>query len=534
MNQKNYMQMLELLLDNAHEGLVICDPEGKIIYFNRSYANIYNMTKERDFGKNIEEFFPNSRIRQAARTGDPEYGVINYWKGRKVVVNRIPIKEGDAVKYVVSQVLFRDVEDLRKMAEKMTSLQKKVESMGAELRSIFQAKYSIGDIVGDSALTRQLKKQAGKYASSSLPILILGESGTGKELFAQAIHRMSPRSEQAFLAINCAAIPKELMESELFGYESGAFTGATQKGKIGKFEIVEGGTLFLDEIGDMPLEMQAKLLRVLEEKQITRLGGSRNIPVEFSLIASTNRNIEDMVKRGAFRSDLFYRINVFVLKIPPLRDRREDIITIAQSIAASSLSDHGIADIRFSTEVASILLQSDWPGNVRELKNVINYAVHNLLPGESLIESRHLPPAFLVKREQLPGTQPTIPFKAGIENKEREIIAEALKSTQGNKVAAARLLGMARSVLYKKIKKYDLHQVGDHAGNVPYSEPSHEPLPHDASVPAPFKNTVEEKEREMIVQALTATAGNKMAAAKRLHMPRSVLYEKIKKYGIPG
>lgn len=529
--------MLELLLDNAHEGLVICDPEGKILYFNRSYANIYNMTKERDFGKNIEEFFPNSRIRQAAKTGDPEYGVINYWKGRKVVVNRIPIKEGATVKYVVSQVLFRDVEDLRQMAEKLTRLQKKVESMGAELRSIFQAKYSIGDIVGESALTRQMKKQAGKYASSSLPILILGESGTGKELFAQAIHRMSPRAERAFLAINCAAIPKELMESELFGYESGAFTGATQKGKIGKFEIVEGGTLFLDEIGDMPLEMQAKLLRVLEEKQITRLGGSRNIPVEFSLIASTNRNIEDMVKRGTFRSDLFYRINVFVLKIPPLRDRREDILTIAQSIAASSLSDHGTADIRFSPEVASILLQYGWPGNVRELKNVVNYAVHNLLPGESAIESRHLPPALLVKKEEILGIQPTVPFKKGIENKEREIIVDALKSTDGNKAAAAKLLGMPRSVLYNKIKKYGLQSIGEPAGESKYDEPPNETAgdddPYDASVPSPFKNKMEEKEREMIAQALHATDGNKMAAAKRLHMPRSVLYEKIKKYDIP-
>jgi len=456
MNQKNYMQMLELLLDNAHEGLVICDPEGEILYFNRSYANIYKMKKERDFGKNIEEFFPDSRIRQAARTGDPEYGVINYWKGRKVVVNRIPIKEGSKVKYVVSQVLFRDIEDLRKMAENLTHLQKKVESMGAKLRSIFQAKYSIGDIIGESYLLLQLKKQAGKYASSSLPILILGESGTGKELFAQAIHRMSPRAERAFLAINCAAIPKELMESELFGYESGAFTGATQKGKIGKFEIVEGGTLFLDEIGDMPMEMQAKLLRVLEEKQITRLGGSRTIPVEFSLIASTNRNVEEMVRKGTFRSDLFYRINVFILKIPPLRDRREDILTIAQNIAVSSLSDRDIMDVKFSQEVASILMQYDWPGNVREVKNVVNFAIHNLLPGESIIESRHLPPTLSAKKEEPSTKHDMASFKKGIENKEREIIADALKSTMGNKVAAARLLGMPRSVLYNKIKKYNL------------------------------------------------------------------------------
>jgi len=458
MNKKNYMQILELLLDNAHEGLVICDPEGKILYFNRSYANIYKLKKERDFGKNIGEFFPNSRIRQAGKTGVPEYGAINYWKGRKVVVNRIPIKEGSNVRYVVAQVLFRDIEDLKKMAEKLTRLQKKIENMGAEFRNIFQAKYSISDIIGESYQSKQLKRQAAKYASSSLPILVLGESGTGKELFAQAIHRMSPRAERAFLAINCAAIPRELMESELFGYESGAFTGATQKGKIGKFEIVEGGTVFLDEIGDMPLEMQGKLLRVLEEKQITRLGGSRTIPVDFSLIASTNRNVEDMVRKGTFRSDLFYRINVFVLKIPPLRDRREDILTIARNIAASSLSDHDTGEVKFSREVASMLMQYNWPGNVRELKNVVNYAIHNLLPGESIIESKHLPSSLFAKVEELPAKPVLVPFKKGIEKKEREIIADALKSTMGNKVAAARLLSMPRSVLYNKLKKYDLNR----------------------------------------------------------------------------
>jgi transcriptional regulator with PAS, ATPase and Fis domain len=458
MRPKNYTQMLELLLDNTHEGLVICDPLGKILYFNHSYADIYNMDKERDFGRNIEEFFPNSRIRHAARTGKPEYGVINYWKGRKVVVNRIPIKEGSEIQYVISQILFRDVEDLQKMAEKLTRLKRKVESIGAELRNCFQAKYNIDDIIGESHHMRQLKKQASKYASSSLPVLILGESGTGKELFAHAIHRMSSRVDRAFLAINCASIPKELMESELFGYEAGAFTGATQKRKIGKFEIVEGGTILLDEIGDMPIEMQAKLLRVLEEKQITRLGGSRTIPVEFSLIASTNKNIEEMVKKGTFRSDLFYRINVFMLKIPPLRERREDIMTIALDIASSPLFGRHDGTIKFSREIVPILMQYDWPGNVRELKNVINYAKHNLLAGESVIEPRHLP-SFLISKVEEPSVKTISPsFKKGIEKKEREIIVNALKSTMGNKLAAAKLLNMPRSVLYSKLKKYDLNR----------------------------------------------------------------------------
>lgn len=456
MAEDNFRDMLELLLDNTHEGLVICDAAGKILYFNRSYSEMYMMKQGSDFGRNIREFFPKARIPVIARTGRAEYGVIHKWKGKDLVVNRVPVKEGSKVKWVIAQVLFRDITELKSMNEKVATLKIKIESMGAELRKFLQAKYSINDIIGGSYQTKQLKRQAAKYASSSLPILILGESGTGKELFAQAIHRMSPRSERSFLAINCAAIPKELMESELFGYESGAFTGATQKGKIGKFEMVEGGTLFLDEIGDMPLEMQAKLLRVLEEKQITRLGGSKTIPVEFSLVASTNRNIEEMVEKGTFRSDLFYRINVFVLKIPPLRDRREDVLLIARSIAASSLADHGTEEIAFSREVESLLMQYDWPGNMREVRNVINFAVHNLLPSESVIEPRHLPPSLCARVEDHYSTPVLLPLKKGVETREREIIREILRSTYGNKVEAAKLLGVSRSVLYDKLKKYSL------------------------------------------------------------------------------
>ena len=456
MAENGFKDMLELLLDNTHEGLVICDAAGKILYFNRSYAEMYNMRQGSDFGKNIKEFFPDARIPVIARTGIAEYGVIHKWKGKDLVVNRVPIKEGSKVKRVIAQVLFRDIKELKDMNEKVANLKIKIESIGAELRKFFQAKYSIDDIIGKSYQTKQLKRQATKYASSLLPILLLGESGTGKELFAQAIHRMSPRADRSFLAINCAAIPKELMESELFGYESGTFTGATRKGKIGKFEMVEGGTIFLDEIGDMPLEMQAKLLRVLEEKQITRLGGSKTIPVDFSLIASTNRNIEDMVEKGTFRSDLFYRINVFVLKIPPLRDRREDVLLIARNIAASSLSDPGKEEVVFSREVESLLMQYDWPGNMREVRNVVNFAMHNLLPHESIIEPKHLPPSLFARVEDHYSKPVLLPLKKGVENREREIIRETLRSTYGNKVMTAKLLGVSRSVLYNKLKKYSL------------------------------------------------------------------------------
>jgi transcriptional regulator with PAS, ATPase and Fis domain len=283
----------------------------------------------------------------------------------------------------------------------------------------------------------------------------LGESGTGKELFAHAFHRLSPRSKRAFIVINCAAIPKELMESELFGYEPGAFTGASQKGRIGKFELVEGGTLFLDEIGDMPLEMQAKILRVIEEKEVVKIGGSKPVPVNFALIAASNRDIEKMVKLGAFRQDLYYRINTFVLKITPLRERKEDILLIAENLAFSSECNLARKPVHFSSEVTQAFMEYDWPGNIRELKNVVNFSVNNLGPDEIIVQLTHLPLSFL-KRGKDFSLLPLItyqPFRQAMQHKEKEILQEALRATAGNKMAAAKLLGISRSVLYEKLEK---------------------------------------------------------------------------------
>lgn len=449
----NYKQMLELILDHSHEGVVLCDRQGKIRYFNRIYGETFRLSAEKDIGKHITEIFPDARIPIVADSGTPEFAVIYPWKGQNLVVNRIPVKEEGKVVGVLTQVIFRDIAELRALSEKVNALQTKINSIGAELRQYFQAKYDLDDILGDSELIRKLKNQARKDAHSSLPVLILGESGTGKELFAHALHRLSPRSKRAFIVMNCAAIPKELMESELFGYEPGAFTGAAQKGRIGKLELVEGGTLFFDEIGDMPLEMQAKILRVIEEKEITKVGGSKPVRVNFALIAATNRDIETLVQKEAFRSDLYYRINTFVLKIPPLRERKEDILSIAKHFAVSSECNPSRRPIRFSEEVFQVLLDHDWPGNIRELKNIIHFAVNNLASDESLIERNHLPLSFLKKRQEPLFSSDQLPFKEAIRHKEKEILQEALRATSGNKMAAAKLLGISRSVLYEKLER---------------------------------------------------------------------------------
>jgi transcriptional regulator with PAS, ATPase and Fis domain len=449
----NYKEMLELILDHSHEGVVLCDSQGKIRYFNRIYGETFNLSPERDVGKHITEIFPDARIPSVAQTGIPEFGVIYLWKGQKLVVNRIPVKERGKVIGVITQVLFRDVQELRELNEKVNFLQTKIISIGAEFRQFFQAKYTLDDIIGESDQVQQLKSQVIRHAQSSLPVLILGESGTGKELCAHALHHLSPRSKRAFMVINCAAIPKELMESELFGYEQGAFTGAAPKGRIGKLELVEGGTLFFDEIGDMPLEMQAKILRVIEEKEVTKVGGSKPVPVSFALIAASNRDIESLVQKGGFRSDLYYRINTCVLKIPPLRERKEDILSIVQHLAFSSECNPTKKLIAFSDEVLQALWDHDWPGNIRELKNLVNFAVNNLGREERLVQLNHLPLSFLKARKESSLLNSPLPFKKAMLHRGKEIIQEALKATSGNKMAAARLLGISRSVLYEKLEK---------------------------------------------------------------------------------
>ena len=446
--------MLEFLLDNTHEGIVFCDLDGRILFFNRPYEEIFNLSKDRDLHKNIKEIFPDARIPIVAKTGIPEYGVIYHWKSRKLIVNRIPFKEGSKVTGVITQVLFRDIQELKTINEKVDVLQTKIRTMEDQLRKIFRANYDLDDIIGDSYTINQQKKLAEKYAKSSLPVLIIGESGTGKELFAHAIHKMSPRAGRAFLAVNCAAIPRELMESELFGYEPGAFTGAKNKGGVGKFELVEGGTLFFDEIGDMPLEMQAKILRVIEDKQVTKLGGVNPIHTEFGLVAATNRDIEMMVHEGSFRSDLYYRLSTFVLKVPPLKERPEDILPIALQLSASSQCNLFGKTVRFDEEVIRMFTNYDWPGNVRELKNAVDYAVNNLPEDESLIRLHHLP--LSIREKMAPSESGLVSFKEAKNKTEKEIIQHALESTAGERKAAAKLLGISRSVLYEKLKKHDL------------------------------------------------------------------------------
>jgi len=293
---------------------------------------------------------------------------------------------------------------------------------------------------------------ARKAAASNTTVLIQGETGVGKEIFAHAIHSASSRKDKPFIKVNCAAIPHDLLESELFGYEEGAFTGARKKGKPGKFELAHEGSIFLDEIGDMPLPMQAKLLRVIQEKELERIGGVSTIAVDVRIIAATNQNLEELVKTGRFRSDLYYRLNVIPVVIPPLRQRKEDIPEFIEFALQKMAQQTGHKPV-FSEEAMEALCNYHWPGNVRELFNVVERIV-SLHEGE-VIEKRDLPAAIRGKRPRQM-TRKNLSLKEYLEEAEKEAITIAMQEAKGNKNLAAQILGIHRITLYEKLKKYSL------------------------------------------------------------------------------
>ncbi len=447
-------EMLELIFDSIYNGVMVTDPDGFVTHFNTPYGRFLGVDPKKQIGKHCTEVIENTRMHIVAKTGKEEINQSHSIKGQNMVVQRIPIKRNGKVIAVFGQVMFKDVRDVGKLAKKLSLLESKVELYEQELISLRATRYTFDSIAGTSETIKLLKKEALKAAATNLPVLITGESGTGKELFAQAIHNASPRRLNPFVRINCAAIPRELVESELFGYDRGAFTGATYKGKPGKFELAHRGTLFLDEIGDLPLEMQPKLLRVLEEKEVERVGGTSLIRVDFRLIAASNQNLEAMMTDGRFRKDLFYRLNVISLNIKPLRERPDDIIPLSHHILRQLAVDYSLPTIEIDSKAQEILTKYDWPGNCREFCNVLERSVSSL--EGNVIRPGDLP-FQLYAGQAHSKTVNSLPLKDIHGNAEKEAILAALANTNNNKAEAARLLGIHRTLLYKKLKKYNVN-----------------------------------------------------------------------------
>lgn len=447
------LELLHLILDNIYNGILVTDAQGFVTHMNPPYGRFLGVEPEAQIGKHCTQVVENSRMHIVARTGKPEINDTHRIKGQDMVVQRIPIKKNGKVTAVFGQVMFKDVRDVGKLAKKLSLLESKLELYEREIMSLRATRYTVESIVGISRTIETLKKQALKAAATNMPVLISGESGTGKELFAQGIHHAGTRRLYPFVRINCAAIPKDLLESELFGYEQGAFTGANYRGKPGKFELAHHGTIFLDEIGDLPLEMQPKLLRVLEEKEFERVGGTSVQKVDFRLIAATNQDLEEMVAAGRFRADLYYRLNVIPINIPPLRERKEDIVPLARHLLDQIARDLTRPDIKLHPSAEDVLHRYEWPGNARELSNVLE-RVCSSLEKETVHPSDlpfylHRKPAGLVESANSSLRDVT-------SNSESEAIRYALERASNNKSRAAEILGIHRTLLYKKMRKYGI------------------------------------------------------------------------------
>ena len=460
---------LEEVLAGAGEWMVVVDANGIVTMISEEYAEFNGTTVADAVGKHVTQVIENTRMHVVAKTGVAEIGERMTIHGRALIVNRIPLKDGDRVIGAYGRVVFKTVEQLRKLASKMNLLKSKVKYYEEELTHLRGARYTFGSIVGAGAAITAAKAEAERASRTDSTVLLRGETGTGKELFAHAIHAAGSRRAGPFIKLNCAAVPAELLESELFGYEEGAFTGARRGGKPGKFELAAGGTLFLDEIGDMPLPMQAKLLRVLQEKEVDRLGGTGSRRLDLRLIAATGRNLEEMVGQGTFRADLYYRVNVIPIRIPPLREHPEDLGAIAEAFLARLSADTGEPKRRLSAELLEILRAHPWPGNVRELQNGLERAV--AMSPREVLRPEHFPAHLLrfvhgVRKEATPGTavaegeetwaRPPGSLASVKAEAERSAILSALAAVGGNRTKAAELLRIHRVKLHEKIRRYGI------------------------------------------------------------------------------
>jgi PAS domain S-box-containing protein len=448
------VRTLEEVLAGAGEWMLVVDANGIVTMISEGYAEFNGTTVAEATGRHVTEVIENTRMHVVVKTGMAEIGERQTIRGRELIVNRIPLRDGDRVIGAYGRVVFKTVEQLRELASKMNLLESKVKYYEEELTHLRGARYTFGSIVGAGAAITAAKEEAERASRTDSTVLLRGETGTGKELFAHAIHAAGPRRTGPFIKLNCAAVPAELLESELFGYEEGAFTGARKGGKPGKFELAAGGTLFLDEIGDMPLPMQAKLLRVLQEKEVDRLGGTGTRRIDLRLIAATGRNLEELVGQGTFRADLYYRINVIPIRIPPLRERQEDLRSLSEAFLARLSADTGEPKRRMSAELLDILRAYPWPGNVRELQNGLERAVA-MSPGE-VLSPEHFPAHLLrsapgARKEVPPGSLVAIKAEA-----ERSAILSALAAVGGNRTKAAELLRIHRVKLHEKIRRYGI------------------------------------------------------------------------------
>jgi PAS domain S-box-containing protein/TyrR family helix-turn-helix protein len=464
------------IVEASHDGLFMSDGQGKILMVNSAWERICGIHRDFVVGKNAREmvnqkWYTESSVIAAIKARKKVTIMLEMTRGEKVgqkiLATAIPIwGDNGEIKRVVANI--RDITEILYLKELLEKTRQLNEMYAAELQQMRVQQVQAGcDVIARSAATRRVVEMAAQVAKVDSTVLVTGESGVGKEVIANAIHRLSHRSEGPLIKINCGAIPETLLESELFGYEPGAFTGARKQGKPGMFELAEKGTLFLDEVGDISLNLQVKLLRVLQDHTVMRVGGLKPIPVDARIIAATNKNLRDLVAAGAFREDLFYRLNVVSIEIPPLRGRKEDIPLLALHFL-EKISKRYEFNKRFSPCIVDALLAYSWPGNIRELENVIERML--VMTEEEEIGPRDLP--VYIRNHLIPDDakmvlSENVPFHKAIEQVEKQLLEQALKK-YGSTRKIASALKVNQSTIVRKMKKYRIGTEQDSDGSEPY------------------------------------------------------------------
>jgi len=452
--------LLTAIINSTQDAISVVDENGLGILINPAYTRLTGLTAEDVIGKppTVDIAEGESMHVQVLRTRQSVKGVSMKVgpKRKEVIVNVAPIIVSGKLRGTVG--VLQDISEIHKLSEELERAKQLIRHL--------EAKYTFRDIIGESDAIKATLEQAGRAAVTPATVLLRGESGTGKELFAHAIHSLSERQKGQFIRVNCAALADSLLESELFGYVEGAFTGAKRGGKVGLFEEANGGTIFLDEIGEISQNLQTKLLRVLQEREIVKVGDNHSLNVDVRIIAATNANLEEQIRVGRFREDLYYRLNVIPIVIPPLRQRREDIPLLIHHLIGSFNQDFGRCVERISEDAVEILMGYHWPGNVRELENILGRAIINMRLGETVVEKHHLPVLNLPMSydAQEPFVAPSdqgfsdgdVGFEALQRQWERALLIVTLQSAGGNKTKASRQLKMSIRNFYYKLERHGL------------------------------------------------------------------------------
>ncbi|MEH7457211.1 sigma-54-dependent Fis family transcriptional regulator [Bacillus pseudomycoides] len=459
---KQLQAFYETVIQTTDSSVTVIDDRERVCTWTEGAEKIFSVKHQDIIGQPITHFFDYKNLEILQSLHEGKSIVAKYHQPRSdlfVLINSNPVYCDDQI--IGAVVSETDVTNQVVLNEKLFNMSSEVHRLEQEVAKYKDASDPFQSMKGKSSVIQRTIHLARKVCSVKSTVLILGESGVGKEIFAKAIHEASEKENAPFISINCGAIPEALFESELFGYERGAFSGANSKGKKGKIELAKGGTLFLDEIGEMPLDMQVKLLRVLQERKYYRVGGEKEINIDFRIIAATNRNLQELMAQGKFREDLYYRLNVVSLNIPPLRERREDIIELTYSFLNDFSINYKRPIYELPPEVMHELLHHNWPGNIRELRNVIERLV--VFATDGVIKQEYLPfhtnsaSQELTSHSSLGGNNTILTLQEEMEQHEKKILERALRILNGNKLECAKQLGVTRATLYNRLKRLGLH-----------------------------------------------------------------------------